>query len=481
MKNLFFKPKNAWPGDFIPFYDNGTYWIFYLHDSRKNGKQGLNIPWHLLSTKDFVKFTYYDEVIQAGNKDDQDFNIYTGNVVKADGTYHAFYTGDNPSFPKKGKKLQAVMHAVSDNLIKWEKIPEDTFYSDESIYEKDDWRDPFVFWNEEKREFWMLLAARIKEGPSNRRGCTALCTSKDLKKWKICEPLWSPNIYYTHECPDLFKIGKWWYLIFSTFSDCMVTHYRMSKSLNGPWLSPANDSFDGRAFYAAKTASDNKRRYIFGWNPTRDKEKDYSRWDWGGNLVVHEVVQNSDGTLSVKMPDTINEAFKDKLPASFIPMIGKWDIQKNIISSYPEDSFSCILSKDEIPSLCKISSNIKFEDKVKNFGIMVRASNDLEETYYIRFEPDRSRLVFDSWPRESIDPVFSYVSDSPFWIGQERPIKLIAGTTYKVEIIIDNTICEVYVNNEIAMSTRIYDFGEGKFGFFVRDGKASFSDVEIKV
>mgnify|MGYP001143180048 CR=1 FL=1 len=80
-----------------------------------------------------------------------------------------------------------------------------------------------------------------------------------------------------------------------------------------PELAPANDTFDGRAFYAAKSASvgatksasdgaakstsgDDGRRYMFGWLPTREGETDSGKWQWGGELVVHEVVQRADGT-----------------------------------------------------------------------------------------------------------------------------------------------------------------------------------------
>ena len=62
------------------------------------------------------------------------------------------------------------------------------------------------------------------------------------------------GLYFTHECPDLFRMGEWWYLVFSEFSERCVTRYRMARSLAGPWLAPAEDTFDGRAFYAAKTA-----------------------------------------------------------------------------------------------------------------------------------------------------------------------------------------------------------------------------------
>ena len=34
MGRLFYKPENAWVGDLIPYYENGTYYGFYLHDPR---------------------------------------------------------------------------------------------------------------------------------------------------------------------------------------------------------------------------------------------------------------------------------------------------------------------------------------------------------------------------------------------------------------------------------------------------------------
>ena len=41
-----------------------------------------------------------------------------------------------------------------------------------------------------------------------------------------------------------------------------------------------------------------------GWLATREDRKDYNAWNWGGNLVVHEVVQQKDGSLTVKPPES---------------------------------------------------------------------------------------------------------------------------------------------------------------------------------
>ncbi|MBZ0288496.1 MAG: hypothetical protein K8I30_12840, partial [Anaerolineae bacterium] len=66
-----------------------------------------------------------------------------------------FYTGHNPHFRAAGKPEQAVMHATSPDLVTWTKDPANPIlFSDFERYEPHDWRDPFVFWNDEAREWW---------------------------------------------------------------------------------------------------------------------------------------------------------------------------------------------------------------------------------------------------------------------------------------------------------------------------------------
>ncbi len=268
---LFYKPADGWAADVIPFYWQGVYHLFYLKDYRDEAGHCEGTPWFHLSTRDFVTFKDHGEAIPRGRPDEQDLYVFTGSVIAKDGQFHIFYTGHNPHVRTQGRPEQAIMHAVSDDLDVWHKVPDDTFFAPADLYEPHDWRDPFVFWNAEAGEYWMLLAARLKDGPSLRRGCTALCASRDLRHWEVRDPFWAPGLYYTHECPDLFHEKDWWYLVFSEFSSACVTRYRMARSLSGPWIAPRNDTFDGRAFYAAKTMSDGARRFVAGWNSHQDR------------------------------------------------------------------------------------------------------------------------------------------------------------------------------------------------------------------
>ena len=55
MKKLLYRPKDAWVGDLIPYYENGTFYGYYLHDPRIRDKEyAEETTWHLVTTKDFV-------------------------------------------------------------------------------------------------------------------------------------------------------------------------------------------------------------------------------------------------------------------------------------------------------------------------------------------------------------------------------------------------------------------------------------------
>lgn len=156
----------------------------------------------------------------------------------------------------------------------------------------------------------MLLVCR-KKGGAISDGFTALYSSKDLEHWTDQgTALGSWPVSYPMSAPTCSKMGDWWYLIYSEYTDRWVTHYVMAKDLKGPWHIPEDDQFDGRAFYAAKSASDGENRYLFGWITTRQEGKDQGNWMWGGCLGVHRLVQRSDGTLACQMPDSVRKAFE---------------------------------------------------------------------------------------------------------------------------------------------------------------------------
>ena len=470
MSELFYRPQKAAVGDVIPFYAEGEFKIFYLNLGRSPWNSGALPDWYLLGTQDFIHYKDYGPCgIQGG----------TGGILKVDDVYHMF----SCIFPEN---RQIICHATSRDLLTWEKHPEDDFEPDSTIYEPSDWRDPFVFWNADEGQYWMLMAAR-ERGPLSRGGCIGLCVSDDLKTWSARPPFYNPNLHISAlECPDLFQIEDWWYLVYSTYTDRFVTHYRMSRSMNGPWLAPAEDTFDGRAFYAAKTISNGKKRYILGWNPTRTQNHynwnppgfnglDFNTWDWGGHLVVHELFQAPDGILKVRISESLAGMFDCEQSVELHPILGQWE-QAGSTYTITSPLGYAYGTTGQLPTCCLISAQYRFQIDTRRLGLILRASKRLDKGYTIQIEPDRNRVVFKSYPF----PDEHGGKILPYEVELERPLELMPDHTYSLQLVLDHSIGELYLNDQVAMSMRLYDLKEGDLVFFVADGEASFENINIR-
>ena len=123
--SLYPAPEDAYVGDVMPFVtEDDTLEIYYLYDTDHNG-QGYH-PIYRFTTDDFVGYEDDGMMLEYGLMSDPDPALGTGSVLRdRDGIYHLFYTGHNDMFEPK----EAVMHAVSDDMENWEKIPGDTLYA----------------------------------------------------------------------------------------------------------------------------------------------------------------------------------------------------------------------------------------------------------------------------------------------------------------------------------------------------------------
>lgn len=479
--DLFYKPENAWVGDLIPYYEDGVYYGFYLHDPRcREGEYAEETTWHLVTTKDFVNMTYHGEAIKRGGEDAPNKNAYTGSVLKTkEGIYHVYYTAFNEKVKYNGKSVQSVMRATGKDLYHLKTDEDFRFVADDSLYESFDWRDPFVFYHEEEKKYWMLLAAREKGGGSLRGGCIALCKSEDLEHWTYEKPFFAPHMYVTMECPEVFFMNGWWYLVFSTFNDRFVTHYRMARDLNGPWKIPEDDLFDARADYAIKTASDGIRRFAFGWIPSKGGNCDLGPWEWGGTMVFHEIVQNpANGTLTACATEGA-AAYYDRPVEQEEPVEVWCNVQKDgagwevetlmfgaALIPVPEDSFS-------------YEVEFTVED-CHEFGIALHVDEGLEKGYFLRMDPFRRQIAWDMWPRAKQGKYqWQIKGDAAYQLETAR--RLPEGNSFRVQILREKDVCVTYINGEVALSMRMYDHKGGYAGLYLVQGRAGICKNIVKV
>ena len=477
--NVSFKPKASYVGDAIPYYEDGKYFIYYLDDprSKEKGIYAEETTWGLLESEDGVEYSDKGRVLPLGNSNTPYLNNYTGSVIKGkDNLYYAFFTAfnaENEKYVVDGKAVQSVMVARGESKDHLEIIENSRFIGDNRIYEIYDWRDPYVFYNEEEDNYWMLLCSRVKGTGYHRGGCIALCKSKDLLTWTYEKPFYEPNMYITMECPEVFRMGSWWYLVFSTFSDRFMTHYRKSKSLEGPWIIPYEDTLDCRCDYAIKTAGDSQERLAFGWIPTKLGRNDGGPWEWGGTLIAHRLLHDEEsGDLKVSIIPEEEKRFKKKIEKSFGYLVNSQYRNNELYS----EGLGAALYRNESKTFL-IKAKVKTE--AQEFGLFLGTDETLENGYQLRVS--RGIICLDKWPRfeKGEEGIYQWQikGDVPFLAETIR--YYVPGTTeFDLKIIRDEEVLIVYINDSMVMSTRIYRKDSGLDGIYVIGGKLEISSFE---
>lgn len=457
---IFPKKDESWVGDPMPYFDGKKFNVFYLEDLR-DGDVGFH-PWSLFTTSNFYEYDDQGQVIPySKNTQEQDLALGTGSVIKDNnGIFHAFYTGHNPNkIPK-----EAVMHATSVDMKEWRKISEDTFFAEEQ-YSSNDFRDPYVIYNEDYNEYWMLVTTR-----KNNIGVIALYTSNDLSVWRDQGVLFENDMGTDSnlECPTLIKYGEYWYLSFSDQWPDRVTHYRIASDSKGEFIMPQKDHFDGNGFYAGRIEKDLENLYIFGWTPTKVMYSDLEYYDWAGNLVVHQLRQDENGELYPIPIDTVIEKIKKDTKINPIEYTETIIKNKNTYKFSGKDyEFAKF---DSIHGTNKITGKINLNSDSGKFGFMFNVNEDNLGSLNIVFDIKEQEIQFYNTLTNNI---------SNLQAQSNIPLELNDKIWIDFTILIDDSVVVIYANDEAVLSSRMFLAQESEWGVFSIDNDVIFSNITL--
>lgn len=446
--------SSGYVGDVMPYYDGSKYHIYYLHDGDGNG--GYH-PIHAFESSDLTHFSYDGKMIAYGADNAQDRALGTGSVVKVGSTYYFYYTGHNDLFPAQGLPEEGVMYATSSDLKNWTKKSGFNMQAPTG-YDANNFRDPYVFLNSSTNEYWMLVAGR-----HNGQSVVTLftCTAPSTDNWTLKKDLYAATTSGgLLECPQLFQMGSQWYLLYSDQNNNKV-HYRIASSINGPFQTPTQDVLDGTFFYAAKMATDGTNAYLFGWNYRKDGATDYGGNIWGGNLIVHQLVQNSDGTLSTTNPKTQSELFNKTVALQ--------QVDANNANSSGSDytvqangtvHFSLINGQK------KITTTISGLAGTNDAGLVFGWNRSGDGSYYkIRFQSGNAYIVKVQGADEYLDTSIPYTA-SP-------------NGDITIEMLIDNSSFVVNINGNTSLTGRSYWLSNAQWGLYSTAGNVTFKQLGL--
>ncbi|MEQ9302911.1 MAG: GH32 C-terminal domain-containing protein, partial [Marinoscillum sp.] len=214
-----------------------------------------------------------------------------------------------------------------------------------------------------------------------------------------------------------------------------------------------------------------------GWTPVNVDHTDTTSAAWGGNLVAHKLYQKPNGDLAVTIPHTLESQMETS--SYTVTKNSQWGNVTNtqsgthsyrLVSPASYDMANVIF--DPVMSeRYQISATVNFTSSNRDFGFMIGACDGWNDLFSLRFVPGENRFSFDKTKRPDIDS--STVADN------DVPINLQTGVDYSVRILLENSMVVVYINDEVALSSRIYRAPGTNWGVFADHSDVTFSNIEV--
>jgi len=493
--NTYYMPAIGRVGDPMPFYDQkaGDFKVLYLQEFENNMDKRFHPIWGV-TTKDGANYESLGEVLPFADNDyQQDAALGTGCAYEKDGTYYIYYTGHNGNC----KNREVVMRATSTDFKTWTKDELWALNGPDYGYSGWDFRDPQVFVADDG--LYHMIISTYPAGGGDP--CFAEFKSSDMKSWEHVgkfKMIWDRML----ECPDIFKMGDYWYLVYSEsfradwsrkVKYMMATTFEGLKDCfnNGPkWPADGHEGvLDTRAFYAGKTASNGTDRLIWGWCPFRygadihEKNINVGAGDgnepaWSGALVCHKIIQHADGTLTLGAVPAMAAKYNQQAAVNVMASNG---YNNGTLSG--DDAY---VLYNRLGTCNHLSFTVTTSNNWDKFGVsFVRGTDpeyyytmvvnpENENTRKVNFEQEGYRIkINDDGEEEKVyGKGFIAAADG---YNFARP----ADNVYNIDIYTDNSVLVMYINDVCAYTQRIYGIQKNCWSINNYGGSVTVSDVRV--
>lgn len=447
----YFQPNYPYfVGDCMPFYHEGTFYLYYLLDEgHHRGKNGLGgHQWAVATTEDLVTWIHHPLALPI--TEPWEGSICTGSTLFHNGRFYAFYATRKPDW------TEHLSVATSDNPLAFTKNSQVPFIPTPAGYQSRHCRDPFVFYEPEGGLFHMLVTSALEDfSPALHSGCLIHLTSPDLKNWEVAAPFLVPGYPTIPECADYFEWNGRYYLIFSVGG---VAHYRIADAPLGPWQRPLIDTLDGPMVRVMKTAAfHNNRRLGAAFLISLADERDDGDWLWAGKAIVRELVQLNDGTLGT--------CFVPEM----LPQTGEPIALEPAYTLEARNGFAAT-RLDKIPINGRVRMRILVEGETAVVGLILRSSLDGLTGYTLRFSLPTQQVDL----RPATRPDFAYEGRHGLEnvLGLKRP--------FTVDILLVDDVIDVCINGRRCLINRFPEHRGSHLHLFCQNGSARFTDVTIQ-
>lgn len=390
-------------------YFNGEYNFFYQWFPFEPN-HGMK-HWGHLTSKDLLN---WDDkgIALTPNMEYEKNGCYSGNAIEKDGLLYLFYTAN---YKTESGKIPKQAVAIMDKAGHIEKYINNPIIDGAPVDMTGEIRDPFVFRKDEK--YYMLLGAKSKK----EKGALLLYTSEDLLKWDYMGEISLPiDTGYMLECPSFIEVDGKDVMILSPmglekeelkYQNQFSTLYLVGKldienmKFDLEYMDEVDSGFD---FYASQVfyGKGNKPMMV-SWFGCGEQDLPTDKEMWKHGLTMPHDLKLVENRLCNFVSEELNDLFNDKN-----------EFNSNIIktkSNYYHIQFN----------MCKEDENT-----------WVRFGNE-DDYWELNFDFDKNVIQLD---RSNLKLKVDINN------GLKRCTEGLNKEEYKVDIYVDNSFVEVFIN-----------------------------------
>ena len=386
---------------------------------------------------------------------DPDRHVYSGGVlVSKEGVptmiYHGLEAGTCIATPD------------DDDLISWTKHPEnpvipipstgDAAYGRYHVWDTCGWRIGDTYYS---------ISGNKPDTLPKTDGDTAyLFRSDDLVRWEYVHPFYQSNRQWTNSdedcsCPDFFPLGDKHMLMF--ISHTQGTQYYLGDFRNETFYPEAHGrmNWPGGACFAQESLLDdvNGRRIFWAWLPEARSRSAQIVSGWSGIMSLPRVIGlDSKSILSIEPAEElkslrINHRKRENLVLNSSSELTIGEIAGNSLEIVLEFE-----AQEDLDAGIKVLCSPDGDEQT-----VISYNSSLEQ---LEIDTSRSSLssdIIQPWPYPQASFAMNLIADELQDVRkQQAPFKLNKKEPLRLQIFLDHSVLEIFANNRLCMTQRIY-------------------------
>lgn len=492
-------------GDIDVFYADGIYHLFHLvlptHDYVAHAVSNDCIHWRRVENAIHIG--------DPGSFDDS--MLWTTHVSRHPfraGWYRMFYTALSR---RDHGSIQRIGMAESPDLYCWTKAPSNwidlrsklpyelpgrpeksnfefdvtscfPLEPDPKFYEHDtqadrqwiSFRDPFFFRDADAG--YLLVAARVPNGPVVRRGCVACLREIAENRFEAQPALYHPGLYDDVEVPNLIHVDASYYLMGSLREDAKVRYWH-SQRPQGPWKAFSDNVLLPTGNYAGRLCRDECGWLLFSFFTPDSLDRT------SNNLMPppKRLVRASDGQLVVKSFEGLRQRERDTTQLTSFEALSPMRYGAKVeplgdVYKLSNESGLQLFSPPLDHSCFRWDFELKLVTDGK-CGLFFRVDPQTHDGYYISLDLFKGVAQARGWgsgPTGSGEDMMQFRSlQSGYWRASQDDWT-------RGSLVAFGSYIELCVEDRVILSLADHDYSFGRLGVYLESSTAFFRNIELR-